>query len=113
MDKTEERFRPPNRLISWLISSADPLGVRRERSVVDDVTRPLRKTKRQRFLEIGEKRTQAVLDRLRLLGNCGNTATYDYEEAEVERIFSTIEDELQRIRARFEPKRHRRFRLHS
>ena len=81
--------------------------------MADDVTRPLRKTKRQRFLEIGEKRTQAVLDRLRLLGNCGNTATYEYEEAEVERILSTIEDELRRTRARFETKHHTRFTLQS
>ena len=113
MEKAAERSSPPNRLISWRFLSRDPLRAREERSVADNVSRPVRKTKRQRFLEIGEKRTQAVLDRLRLLGNCGNTATYEYGENEVERIFSTIEDELRRTRARFETKHHRRFKLQS
>ena len=111
MEKAAERSNPPNRLISWRILSRDLLRAREERSVPNVDDRPLRKTKRQRFLEIGEKRTQAVLDRLRLLGNCGNTATYEYGDAEVERIFTTIEDELQRTRARFETKHHRRFKL--
>jgi len=60
-----------------------------------------RKSKRKRFLTVGEKRTVRVLRALRLLGNCGNRAAYEYTEEEVKRIFSAVQRELDRARERF------------
>ena len=55
-----------------------------ERKRALDANRDVRrKSKRERFLEIAEKRTQALLDKLRLLGNCGNRATYEYRSCPV------------------------------
>lgn len=102
---------PSNSPTRWRFLSRRRSGSNEAYGIVDEHRRPKRKTKRERFLEIGEKRTQAVLDRLRLLGNCGNQTIYEYKDEEVGRIFAAIEDELRRIRARFERKHHRAFRL--
>jgi hypothetical protein len=61
-----------------------------------------RKSPRERFLELAPKRTQAVIDKLRLLGNCGNRSTYRYEQEEVRQMFVAIEEELRQTQARFE-----------
>lgn len=60
------------------------------------------KTPRDRFLQVAPKRTQRALDAIRLLGRCGNRATYQYEQKEVEKIFRALEDELARARSRFD-----------
>lgn len=64
-----------------------------------------RKTRRERFLAVAERRTVAVLDRLRLLANCANRSSYEFTEADVARIFDAIEAELERTRAAFRGKR--------
>ena len=62
---------------------------------------PPRKTRRERFLEVAQRRTKALLRDLRLLGNCGNRSAYEYTDAEVEKIFSAIQQELDLARSRF------------
>jgi len=59
------------------------------------------KNSRERFLEVGEARTNAVLERLRILGNCSNRQLYKYTPEEINRIFKTIEKELQDTKQRF------------
>lgn len=56
---------------------------------------------RQRFLRTAPRRTQRVLDALASLGRCSNRVTYRYESHEVRQVFSAIEAELARARARF------------
>ena len=62
---------------------------------------PPRKTRRERFLEIAQRRTKQVMRDLRLLGNCGNRSAYEYTDAEVEKIFAAIQRELDLARSRF------------
>lgn len=57
--------------------------------------------RRDRFMRVAEKRTRQVIRYVRLLGNCGNRAAYDYSQADVEKIFQAIEHEMSRARARF------------
>lgn len=64
-----------------------------------------------RFKRLATKRTNAVLEKLRVLGNCSNRALYDYTETDVSKIFGVIENELKDMKAKFQPKRHRRFSL--
>lgn len=59
-------------------------------------------TPEEKFKRIASMRTQRILDDLRLLGNCSNSNIYQYNQAEVNKIFSTIEKELKRIRSLFE-----------
>ena len=72
-----------------------------ESRVDDEAVETTRKSKRQRFLTVGEKRTVRVLRALRLLGNCGNRAAYEYTVDEVQKIFIAIQRELDRARDRF------------
>ena len=67
----------------------------------DQTVETPRKSKRERFLSVAEKRTVKVLRALRLLGNCGNRAAYQYTEAEVQKVFSAIQREIDRSRDRF------------
>ena len=58
-------------------------------------------TKRQRFQRLAEKRTNDVLERLRILGNCANRVQYDYSSEDARRIFQAIEREFKIIRLKF------------
>lgn len=58
-------------------------------------------TKRERFQRLAEIRTNAVLQKIRVLANCANTATYEYEESDVRAIFNAIETELKLARSQF------------
>jgi hypothetical protein len=60
-----------------------------------------RKSKRERFLAVAQRRTVRVLEAVQRLGKCGNTAAYEYSKADVEKIFGAIQAELDRARARF------------
>jgi len=60
--------------------------------------------KRERFQRIASKRTNNVLEQLRLLGNCSNKSNYEYTNEEVKKIFSTIENELKEVKAKYNSK---------
>jgi hypothetical protein len=57
--------------------------------------------KRERFRRLGVHRTNAVLQRIKVLGNCANRQAYEYTEEEVKKIFTTIEEQLRIVRAKF------------
>ncbi len=69
--------------------------------------------KRERFQRLATKRTQKILDQLRLLGNCSNTSNYTYTDDEVKKIFTAIRKELDEQEARFvsDSKKRKRFSL--
>ncbi len=62
----------------------------------------IRKTSRERFTEVAPKRTQKVLEALRLLGRCGNRQIYEYDDGEVGRVFGAILTEVRLAQERFE-----------
>lgn len=59
-------------------------------------------TKHDRFIRIVETRTNKIIDMIRLLGNCSNTATYEYDDADIKKIFSAIEGELKNCRSKYQ-----------
>ncbi len=67
--------------------------------------------KRDTFLRLAEKRTNEVLNRIRILSNCSNRYAYDYTEEDIKRIFSAIDQELKTARARFSNGRSEKFTL--
>ena len=73
--------------------------------------KPFRRNKRDRFLDVGEKRTKAVLKRLQVLGNCANRQSYEYTAEDVEKIFEAIERQLSLVRAKFEQNKQVDFKL--
>lgn len=58
-------------------------------------------TKREKFVRLAEARTNKIISMLRLLGNCANKANYDYTDADVQKIFSTLEKELKLAKMKF------------
>lgn len=67
--------------------------------------------KRKRFLGLAEKRTQAVLEKLRVLGNCSNRQAYEYTAEDIDKIFAAIEEQLTATKNRFQARKPARFRL--
>jgi len=65
------------------------------------MTNRISDNKRERFKRLGEYRTNEVLKKLKVLGNCANRSAYEYNEVEVNNIFSAIEKMTKQIRAKF------------
>ncbi len=64
-----------------------------------------------RFKRLATKRTNIVLDRIRVLGNCANRGAYEYSEAEINKIFSEIDRLLKVTRAKFQVSKNKEFKL--
>ena len=50
--------------------------------------------KRQRFEKVASNRVQRILDTLDLLQNCSNKNNYEYDEKDIELMFSEISKKL-------------------
>ncbi len=70
-----------------------------------------RQRKREAFKRLAEKRTNAILEKIRIVGNLANRSAYDYSDDDVRKIFSTIEEEVRVVKARFRATERREFRL--
>lgn len=57
--------------------------------------------KRERFIRIAEQRTNKIIKMLKLLSNCSNKSAYEYTDAEIKKIFDTIETELKNSKSKF------------
>lgn len=58
-------------------------------------------TKNQRFKRLAEYRTNEIIKKIQILGNCSNRSSYDYGEDEVNKIFSAIDKYLKETRLKF------------
>ena len=68
-------------------------------------------TRKERFKRLAIQRTNAVLEKLRIIGNLSNKANYDYEEEDIKKIFSAIDSQLRIVRAKFSGSTKREFKL--
>ena len=68
-------------------------------------------TPEQRFKRIAEVRTNAVLERIRILGNLSNRQMYGYTEEGINKIFSAINKQIKEVRAKFNSREGKRFKL--
>lgn len=72
----------------------------------------LQKSKMERFKRLAEYRTNEVLKKLRVLGNCSNRSAYEYTEGDINKIFSEIERKMKETKAKFHfPKNRLEFKL--
>jgi len=67
--------------------------------------------KRERFKKLAVYRTNEVLKRLKVLGNCANRSAYEYTEDEVNKIFSEVERKVKEIKAKFHFPKKEEFKL--
>ena len=68
-------------------------------------------TRNERFKRLAVFRTNAILEKLRILGNLSNKTNYDYSDEEINKIFYAIDSQLRNVKARFAGKRKREFKL--
>ena len=68
-------------------------------------------TRHERFKRIAGKRTNDVLEKVRILGNCSNRSSYEYSKDEINKIFSEIDRQLKLTKAKFLAGKFARFTL--
>ena len=59
-------------------------------------------SRQEAFRRLATKRTNAVLERIRVLGHCANPQLYEYSEQDVKKIFRAIEKELKVAKMKFQ-----------
>jgi hypothetical protein len=65
----------------------------------------------ERFKRLATMRTNSVLKKLKILGNCANRQVYKYTEKEVDKIFSAIERQVKEIKSKFHFPNEKKFKL--
>lgn len=58
--------------------------------------------KREKFIRLAENRVNKALNDIRLIGNLSNKNNYDYDQADVNKIISTLEQEVRSVKQKFE-----------
>ena len=67
--------------------------------------------KRDRFKRLAQQRTNIVLKRLKVLGNCANRSAYEYSEEEINKIFAAIDRQVKDVKAKFHFTKAKEFKL--
>ena len=68
--------------------------------------------KRKRFKRLAAQRTNKVLQKLQVLGNCSNRSSYEYAETDIQKIFAEIDKAVKDTKARFHyPRKKSQFKL--
>lgn len=57
--------------------------------------------KREKFVELAEKRVTRTIKDLRLIGNLSNKNNYAYTESDVQKIVNALEQEVKNLKAKF------------
>ena len=57
--------------------------------------------KEERFKKVAQARVNAVLDKLRLLGQCGNRKNYTYSDQQVEAMFKVVGKAMRESKSAF------------
>ncbi len=68
-------------------------------------------TRHERFKRLAAKRTNEILEKIRILGNCSNRSSYEYTEEDVNKIFSEIDKQLKLTKSKFLAGKRERFKL--
>jgi len=68
-------------------------------------------TRKERFRRVAARRTNEILNRIRILGNCSNKSAYLYTDEDIRKIFSAIEGELRAVKAKFGNRKKNKFHL--
>ncbi len=68
-------------------------------------------TARDRFKRLAAYRTNTILERLRVLGNCANRQVYEYTKEDIDKIFAAIEKAVKETRTKFQGTTKAKFKL--
>lgn len=71
----------------------------------------IKETAEERFKRLATRRTNEILRKVRILGNCSNRQAYKYTEEDVDKIFSVIENAVKKAKAKFHFPKKEEFKL--
>jgi hypothetical protein len=57
--------------------------------------------KREKFVELAEARVNRAIKDLQLIGNLSNRSAYEFEEADIRKMFAAIQKAADTAKARF------------
>lgn len=57
--------------------------------------------KREKFVELAEKRVTRAIKDLRLIGNLSNKNNYAYTDSDIQKITSAIDQEVKNLKSKF------------
>lgn len=57
--------------------------------------------KRDKFVDLAEKRTQSALEAIRKIGNLSNSRAYDYNAEDVRKILKALRDATTEVEKKF------------
>lgn len=69
-------------------------------------------SKHDKFLRIAEARTNKIIDMIRLLSNCSNKATYEYDETDVKKYFQLLSKSWKVVKLSFKVQEKKTINLH-
>lgn len=64
-----------------------------------------------KFKRLAEARTNEIINKIRILGNCSNRSSYDYSGEDVAKIFNAIDKFLKETRTKFTFPKNDKFKL--
>ena len=64
------------------------------------VAKELGNERREKFVQLAESRTINAIRAIRVIGKLGNKSHYQYDEADVKKIVSTLSKEIDALKAR-------------
>ncbi len=70
-----------------------------------------KETKKERFKRVAEKRVQNVIDSIRSLSGLSNKKVYEWEAMQLQKIWKTIEREIENCKEDFKDPESKRFKL--
>ena len=60
--------------------------------------------RREKFIDLAEKRVNKVLGQIKLVGNLSNRSNYSYTDEDVTKIYRALRKALDEMKARFDSK---------
>lgn len=57
-------------------------------------------SKRQKFVNLAEKRTINAIKAIRIIGKLGNRNAYDYDDGDIRKIVKALNDEIEALKNR-------------
>lgn len=71
----------------------------------------MNESRNEKFKRLATQRTNAVLEKLRLLGNLSSRGNYEYSEEEINKIFSAIDFQVRSVKSLFTKGSKKEFKL--
>jgi ABC-type Fe3+-hydroxamate transport system substrate-binding protein len=62
----------------------------------------IERSKRDKFLELANKRVSRALKDIKLVGNLANRKNYEYSEDEAKKIIKALQSEVDRVKQQFQ-----------